>query len=122
MEPWSFWLRVPPSVNNLFASVRNRRVPSRAYRIWKGNAGWDLQLARPPRFAGPVTLDMQFRFADRRRRDLDNYAKAVMDLLVTHKVIAADDTRFVRGIRLSEGGETPGVRITITPVAGEVAA
>lgn len=33
---------------------------------------------------------------DKRQRDADNYIKAVGDFLVTHGVIAGDDSRYVR--------------------------
>jgi hypothetical protein len=53
---------------------------------------------------------------DKIRRDV-NYAKGVSDLLVKHKVIAADDNTIVRKIVMEWSPSVSGVRITISPVA-----
>ena len=82
----------PPSANGLFANVPGRgRVKSEKYRGWLNAVGWDLKLAKPERVAGPVNVTLLFeRPKGRRRADLDNRAKAALDLLVTHGVIEDD--------------------------------
>jgi crossover junction endodeoxyribonuclease RusA len=90
--PW------PPSVNNLYKNVGRRRVRTPAYRKWQEEAGWHLQAARPPKLSGPVEVTLELCPPDNRRADADNRNKAVLDLLVTHGVIAGDDRRFVKSV------------------------
>lgn len=88
--PW------PPSVNNLYINASHRRVRSPAYRKWQDEAGWHLKAARPGKFTGPVSITLELCPPDRRRFDLDNKNKAVIDLLVAHGVIEGDDSRYVK--------------------------
>lgn len=92
----------PPSVNNLFLNSRGRgRVLSPAYRAWKDLAGWQLkgQNPKPIGCRAFVQIDLD----QRRNGDADNRAKAVMDLLVEHGVLAGDTKKHVR--RVSIGWE-----------------
>lgn len=94
-------LPFPPSTNNLFVNVPKRgRVRSSRYMMWLKEAGWELQAQRPGTFIGPVALTISLCPKDKRRRDADNGAKAVIDLLVRHGVIAADDNRIVRKVTI----------------------
>jgi len=98
--PW------PPSTNNLFVNVGNKRVPSRDYTAWRKEAGWTLQAQRPPKFKGAVTIGIELCPAHSRRYDLDNRSKALLDLLVTHNVIADDNADVVREVSVKrvDGG------------------
>jgi Holliday junction resolvase RusA-like endonuclease len=95
---WTLELPIPPSANNLFPTGKNgKRFKSKEYAAWQEAAGWELKAqwsARPRHvqpIAGKFTIACDFgRFADKRRRDLGNREKGVMDLLVTHGVIADD--------------------------------
>lgn len=88
-------LPVAPSVNNLFISVGKKRIKSDGYRQWQTAAGWQLNLMRVSPFGAQPT-DIRLMVPNNNRRDLDNYLKPVLDLLVAHKIIA--DDRFVRRI------------------------
>ncbi len=97
-----YFLPFPPSVNNLFLNSRGRgRVLSPDYRAWKEQAGWQLksQHPKPLGFRAFVQIDLD----ERRNGDADNRAKAVMDLLVEHRVLAGDTKKHVR--RISIGWE-----------------
>ena len=80
----------PISVNSLFANVAGKgRVRSKRYRAWASAAGWD--------FVGKGSITGPFEVAiilsrkkARANSDLDNYAKAVIDMLVTHKIVEDD--------------------------------
>lgn len=82
-------LPLPPSTNNLFINLPGRgRVRSGAYKAWEKRArtaltfaSWDMP-ARP--YAITIRLNMDHR------GDIDNRTKAVLDLLVKHKVIDGD--------------------------------
>lgn len=96
----------PISVNSLFANVKGKgRVRSQRYRVWVQNA---IQVAKGiadgkavalPRFDGPVRISI---FVPDRgvKMDLDNAAKAYIDLLVHLGVIPDDSPKYVRGISL----------------------
>lgn len=87
-------LPVPPSTNNLFKSVGKRRVTSDAYQAWQTHAGIALASQRPGSIGGPVDVSIECKRGNR-RRDIDNIAKAPLDLLVKHRVLA-DDSQVVR--------------------------
>ena len=111
-------LPMPPSVNNLYINAGNRRVRSRRYRSWQEDAGWHLKAAKPDRIVGPVTVVVELFVPDKRRRDADNMNKPVLDLLVAHGVIEADDRRIVRSV-ISMWIDEPRVHsctVIITPV------
>lgn len=87
-------LPLAPSTNNLFINVPRRgRVPSSRYKTWRQAAGWDLQSQQPHAIAGPV--DVEIAVPIKMLGDIDNRAKAPLDLLVTHKLID-DDARVMR--------------------------
>lgn len=90
--PW------PPSVNNLYINAGHKRARSPAYRKWQEEAGWYLKAARPHKFTEPVSVTLDLCPPDNRRTDADNRNKAVLDLLVTHGVIPADDSRYVKSV------------------------
>lgn len=108
--PW------PPSINRLYRAVGGRSILSEAYRTWKRQAGLQM-LAQGPRqrHEGPVSLTVELCAPDKRRRDLDNVGfKAVVDLLVEHKIIEADDSRIVREIRARWVNDGPPCTVFIT--------
>ena len=90
----TFRIPQPPSVNNLYRNVPGKgRVRSNEYRRWQTEAGWQVQATQPGQVSGAVTVSYQIpRPQDRRRRDIDNLAKPLNDLLVKHGVIE-DDSR-----------------------------
>jgi crossover junction endodeoxyribonuclease RusA len=90
--PW------PPSANSLWRAVKGRNIMSARYRDWQYEAGQCVGLQNPPNVKGPVNLTIELTPPDRRRIDLDNRLKAVIDLLVKHRVIEADDNTVVRQI------------------------
>lgn len=99
----SVWLTLPfpPSVNNLFVNAGKRgRVKSSRYIMWLNDAGWELKSQRPAKMRGRVSVTICLCPIDKRLRDADNGAKALLDLLVKHGVIEGDDSRFVRKVSI----------------------
>jgi Holliday junction resolvase RusA-like endonuclease len=90
--PW------PPSTNSLFTNRRGGRSATPAYKAWQEDAGWTLQAQHPERHAGPVAVTVELRNPTKRKADADNRLKAVLDLLVKHQVIAADDSTTLRSV------------------------
>ena len=93
--PW------PPSTNNLYWNVPGKgRVPTSEYKTWKRDAGWTLLSQRPVKNTGPVTVTIELCPPTRRRYDLDNKSKSVLDLLVTHGVVKDDSDGFIREVTI----------------------
>lgn len=102
----------------MFADGFSRRIKSQRYADWILEAGYALNRQRPPQIFGQVELHYEVEEKpDKIRRDVENYAKGVSDLLVKHKVIIADDNTVVRKITMEWAPDVKGVRITIRPVA-----
>ena len=80
-------LPLPPSVNRLWRSNRGRVHRAPRYLSWLKAAGWELVTQRPERLAGSVRVNISAGRPDRRRRDVDNLGKALLDLLTKHEVI-----------------------------------
>ena len=70
-------LPFPPSVNNLFAQIGRRRVMSKRGRIYR-SAVVAICGPRKP-LTGEVHVKIDVYPPDRRRRDIDNLSKAVLD-------------------------------------------
>ena len=113
-------LPFPPSTNNLFINTSRGRIRSSKYDEWAVEAGWELKRQRPAKAIGPVSLTFEFQAGkDKRKRDITNLLKAPEDLLVKYGVIEADDNTIVREISARWSECVEGVKISITPIAGE---
>jgi Holliday junction resolvase RusA-like endonuclease len=89
-------LPFPPSVHGLYRGGRWKGDISPEYKAWRDHAGLLLNRQAVASFSGPVRVFIRLVAPDRRRRDSDNYAKAVIDLLVAHSVIPDDSNGIVR--------------------------
>ncbi len=95
--PW------PPSVNRYWRSVGGRVLISRDGREYRQRvAGQVLEAGRPPRYAGELAVDILAWPPDRRRRDLDNVLKALLDAM-EHAGVYEDDSQI--GVILIRRGE-----------------
>lgn len=90
-------LPLPPSVNAMYTNVpgKGRRKTTR-YKEWIETAGWQLKLQRPAKIFGKY--DFSVLVPDAMVGDIDNRQKALLDLLVTHKVIP--DDRHARSVSI----------------------
>lgn len=100
-------LPFPLSVNAAYRAVKGRSILSERMRDWKNEAGLMLNCQRFHRFTGPVEIEISLTPPDRRKRDIDNLFKCVLDLLKTHKVIVDDSSEYVRKLSAEwqEGGD-----------------
>ncbi|WP_291869686.1 RusA family crossover junction endodeoxyribonuclease [Bradyrhizobium sp.] len=115
-------LPFPPSTNNLFVNGKRGRFRSPKYEAWIMEAGVEMMRQRPAKHVGPVNLHYEFQEGrDNRKRDLGNLEKATTDLLVSHRIIEADDGSIVRQISLTWNPTIEGTRVTIEPVFGSAA-
>lgn len=88
---------IPPPLAACFTNVPKRgRVTTERYRVWKNAAGWAVKAAKQKPITGPVTVT--YAIKPRKGSDIDNRAKAVLDLLTEHKLIEDDSYPTVREV------------------------
>lgn len=86
MLPW------PPSVNQCFANVPGKgRVKTKAYKDWRYQAGWliKISMAKAPKM-GRYSVKIEATRQGKRRRDIDNFIKPIVDALVESGVVPDD--------------------------------
>lgn len=88
--PW------PPSVNHYWRRSKNGMMHISAEGVaFREAVGWNaLQQKAPRQLAGDLIVDIEAFMPDRRRRDLDNILKALLDAL-THAGVWLDDSQIV---------------------------
>lgn len=102
---------LPPSANALFANATKGRTKTALYRLWQAAAIQDLRLVqRAPLIKGRVIVAI---VAERPsgRRDIDNLAKPILDLLVKAEVI--EDDCLVERLTLQWADNIKGVQIAV---------
>ena len=108
------WLPWPPTSNTMFAMRGHRRFVSKRYQAWRDEAGIQLMQQKPSKFDGPVELFLRLAPPTKRKWDLDNRVKPILDLLVIHQIIQDDNASIVRRIDvMAEEGAGPGALVTI---------
>jgi len=81
-----FLLPFPPSVNSMYAG-KARRYKSPRYKKWIDQAQVMACKQKLPVWVnGPVQVQLDFVKPDKRKRDLDNLAKAVLDFCTDAQV------------------------------------
>lgn len=88
--PW------PPSVNHYWRRSKNGMMHVSAEGVaFREAVGWNaLQQKAPRQLTGDLIVDIEAFMPDRRRRDLDNILKALLDAL-THAGVWIDDSQIV---------------------------
>jgi crossover junction endodeoxyribonuclease RusA len=102
--PW------PPTVNHYYTVARNRKILSEEGRVYKKYATTCMMAQRIPKKSkedGPFCVYIVARPPDRRRRDLDNLLKPILDSMVDYGAIPddylIDDIRIVRFEPVKDG-------------------
>lgn len=112
---------LPPTTNRLFFNAPGKgRSRTLKYKQWRHTAGWELKLQRVKPFAVPVRIAITLPDRSGRAPDIDNTAKALIDLLVDHQIIRSDDKSVLRELWLRWDPDTDviGVRIVATTLEG----
>jgi len=92
VTPLYFTLPAPPSVNNCFINGRagKGRFASPKYRAWKEEAALVARLQNKTRIEGCFAVQINAVRPDRRKRDIDNLIKPLVDLLVWQGFVIDD--------------------------------
>lgn len=106
-------LPFPPSVNQAYRNVPGRgRVKTKTYKDWLTAAALSARAQHTnQRVGGPFDFELIAHKPDKRRRDIDNLIKVVLDFLKAEGFI--DDDCLAQSVRAEWGGATPGVMVTI---------
>lgn len=107
-------LPFPPSVNGIWRAAKGRHYCSPRYQAWKTEAGFLARSqARTARVSGPYAVQLNFVRPDRRRRDLDNLLKSVIDLL--RDLSITDDDSECQQIDAKWVGQGPALWVAVRP-------
>jgi len=122
VEALTIELPYPPSVNHYWRRVGARTLISREGRRFRRSVCARLAVRKAQPMTGRVAVHVTAHPPDRRRRDLDNAMKALLDALA-HGGVYEDDGQIDR-IEIERGEVAPGgkVVVRITPMDLEVAA
>jgi Holliday junction resolvase RusA-like endonuclease len=94
----------PPSTNQLYNRNKNGSVRlSDKHRIFREMVLFDSMLEKEIENY-PVEVEILVEAPDKRKRDLDNIGKVVLDSLVAAKVIKDDSNKYVNSIRIANTG------------------
>ena len=112
----SITLPYPPSVNHYWRQFRGRAILSakgRAYRVAVLAAVLE---AGRPRVEGRLSIEIRLTMPDRRKRDLDNVQKAILDGL-GHAGVYEDDSQIDRILVERGAVDPPGcANVTLTEI------
>jgi crossover junction endodeoxyribonuclease RusA len=107
--PW------PPSINHYWGARGRGRYLSPQARRWHKEA-WAILKAQGVRCSGEVTVYVFAHPPDRRKRDLDNLLKGLLDALVAARVLM-DDYQVARIYIERQPPERQGqVRVIVEPI------
>ncbi len=104
----------PPPLSAAFKNHRTHgRVKTKRYLTWQRVALNEVRLQERHLLEGPVRVNIEITRPSKRRMDLDNRLKCLLDFLSHPDVdVLSDDSQIVRlGIAWREGGE--GVTIEV---------
>ena len=105
-------LPFPPSVNHYYRHVGPRTLISREGRRFRENVASVLAGLGVQPLAGPLDVEVGVFPPDRRRRDLDNCLKSLIDA-IQHGGAYEDDSQIVRLV-IEKREVFPGGRVIVT--------
>jgi Holliday junction resolvase RusA-like endonuclease len=116
-------LAVPPSVNRIWRVGAGGRVYcDPKYLAWRRTAGWEIMATRPGRFPAGTKVAVAIRAGKAKRaRDLDNFTKAICDILQAHRIVANDRDVHSLAIAWDAGIEPGQVHVEVRPIERAVA-
>lgn len=106
-------LPYPPSVNQLYTTNGRsfKRYKSGMYNSWIADAGWTLKTQKRNEHKGRISVSYFARRPDKRKRDIDNVAKAICDFLTLHRII--EDDQHIQAIYGAWDDSVPASKIKV---------
>jgi len=104
-------LPYPPSVNHYWRRVGTRTLISAEGRCYRERVGEELSLYNIEPMTGAVDVFINVHPPDRRRRDLDNILKALLDAL-EHGGVYANDSQ-IDVLEIVRGEIHPGGKVIV---------
>ena len=95
LSSFSIELPYPPSINHYWRRVGNRTPISKEGRLFRKRVLATLKIQHIEPMTGPLAVRVVAHPPDRRRRDLDNIAKSLLDAL-EHGGVYEDDSQIDR--------------------------
>jgi crossover junction endodeoxyribonuclease RusA len=105
-------LPYPPSVNTAYRATSKGVIKSKAYRQYSDDCWRAVQNQKALGFDGPVKVSITLGRPDKRKRDLDNTLKAVLDFL-TDFGIWEDDSQ-IHDLRVRWDAQTTGAAVEVS--------
>lgn len=88
-------LPYPPSVNHYWRHVGHKTLISRGGRLFRSAVVAAIQPLRITALSGPLDVSIRLHPPDRRRRDVDNTLKPLLDAM-QHAGVYGDDSQIKR--------------------------
>ena len=101
----------PPSVNHYYRTWQGRTLISREGRAYRRRVAGIMLEHRHEPLTGPLTVTIDVYPPDRRRRDIDNVLKALLDAL-QHGGAYADDNQITQLV-VHKRGAVKGGRVEV---------
>ena len=112
-------LPYPPSVNSLWRHAGKRTYRTAKYMSWVEEAGKHIaKQDTPETIAHPVKIELAIGRPDKRRRDIDNLIKSVLDILCHHQIL--EDDHWVHHLDVYWSEEVVGCQVIIKDLVGQV--
>ncbi len=100
----------------MFGLKGHHRFVSKKYREWKDLAAAHIEAQKPATWAGAVDIHISLTAPTKRKWDIDNRIKPILDVLVTHQIITDDNTNVVKSITaIAENNDKPGATVMLAP-------
>lgn len=99
----------PPTVNHYYTVARGRKILSQKGRVYKKHQAWLMAVQQIPRGSKgeKYTVHIEASPPDKRKRDLDNLLKPLLDSLCDYGAITDDshiDELLIRRCEPMQGG------------------
>lgn len=107
-------LPFPPSVNHYWRTFRGRMLISEAGRAYRVNVQAAMLSQRAPRLEGRLSVHVELHPPDKRRRDIDNSMKGLLDAMA-HGGAYVDDSQIDR-LTIYRCNPVPGGQAVVTIV------
>ena len=91
-NPIQLRLTFPPSANRMYRNIGPKRtIMSKVYRDWKAFNTGSINIKKGFTHPSAVSIELALTPPDKRKRDLDNYIKPVLDALEASGALENDN-------------------------------